>query len=139
MNLRCFISSQAPPAPRARRFSEDSTVSAKEDEGGSSDGADEPSHQDASQRGKPGDGKAATKVEDLFFSVFPSFIPVSNSGSESKAPPPPTLMPGWTALTVGERKKSSGLNNSPCPSELWIWLVQLVSIKACQQRIPLWR
>lgn len=55
--LEVISSPQAPPALRARRFSEDSAMSAKEDEERSSDGEDKPSHQDASQRGKPGEGR----------------------------------------------------------------------------------
>ncbi|KAM4860743.1 protein transport protein Sec16B [Thomomys bottae] len=51
---------QALPAPRARRFSESSTVSAKENEE-SSDKADKKSSQNAAQREKPGDVKENTK------------------------------------------------------------------------------
>lgn len=134
VNLHCFVLSQAPQAPRARRFSEGSTISAKKDEEASSDEEDEPSHQDASQRGKPGDRKENTKVEDLFFSVTP-FHPCFKQWVRVRSPIPPPSHVWLAPLTIGER----GLNNSPCPSELWIWLVQLVSIKACQQCVPLWR
>ncbi|KAM7336125.1 hypothetical protein ACRRTK_004618 [Alexandromys fortis] len=80
--LEVVSSPQAPPAPRAQRFSEGSTVSAKEEEGGSSDGADESSHHDTSQRGKPGDGKAATKSSGFgWFSWFRS--KPANSASPS--------------------------------------------------------
>ncbi|CAO2637365.1 Protein transport protein Sec16B [Lemmus lemmus] len=86
--LEIVSSPQAPPAPRAQRFSEDSTVSAKEDEGGSLDGADEPSHQDTSQRGKPRDGKATTKSSGFgWFSWFRSkpANSVSPSGDEDSS------------------------------------------------------
>lgn len=79
MNLCCFVLPQTPAAPRVPSFSEDSAASAKEDEEGSSDGADKPSHPDASQKGKLGDGKN-TKVENLF-SMCPPFIPASNSSA----------------------------------------------------------
>lgn len=119
MNLCCcFILSQAPLTPGARRFSEDSTVSAKEDEGGSSDGSDEPSHQDASQRGKPGDGKENTKVEDLFFSISPPSS-LFQTVDQSPGAPHTHLMPGWQlsqlvretsplALTIPLALQSSG-------------------------------
>ncbi|KAL1774915.1 transport protein Sec16B isoform X1 [Sigmodon hispidus] len=76
------ISSAQALAPIARRFSEESTVSAKEDEGRSSDGADEPPHQDASQRGKAGDEKENTKSSGFgWFSWFRS--KPANSASPS--------------------------------------------------------
>lgn len=66
------------------------------------------------------------------------FMPASNSRAV-RSPGSPSLTSCLAALTVGERNKSIGLNNSPFPSELWIWLVQLVSFKACQQCVHLWR
>ncbi|KAL6087792.1 hypothetical protein STEG23_005159, partial [Scotinomys teguina] len=105
--LEVISSPQAPLAPEVRRFSEDSTISAKEDEGGSSDGADEPSHQDASQRGKPGDGKENTKSSGFgWFSWFRSkpANSVSPSGDEDSSDSsdseesPSTLPPHHTGL-----------------------------------------
>lgn len=62
------------------------------------------------------------------------------TAEQSKALVPPRLPHAWlAALTVAERNKSAGLSNAPFPSELGIRLVQLVSIKACQQRVHLWR
>ncbi|XP_016830371.1 protein transport protein Sec16B isoform X2 [Cricetulus griseus] len=86
--LEVVSSSQAPQAPRARRFSEGSTISAKKDEEASSDEEDEPSHQDASQRGKPGDRKENTKSSGFgWFSWFRSkpANSVSPSGDEDSS------------------------------------------------------
>ncbi|XP_076403883.1 protein transport protein Sec16B isoform X1 [Peromyscus maniculatus bairdii] len=113
-DLEVVSSPQAPLAPGPRRFSEDSTVSAKEDEGGSSDGSDEPSHQDASQRGKPGDGKENTKSSGFgWFSWFrskpansesPSGDEDSSDSSDSEQESPGTSPP-----------HHSGLGLSPTP------------------------
>ncbi|XP_041518570.1 protein transport protein Sec16B isoform X1 [Microtus oregoni] len=106
--LEVVSSPQAPPAPRAQSFSEDSTVSAKEEEGGSSDGADEPSHHDTSQRGKPEDGKTATKSSGFgWFSWFrskpanstsPSGDEDSSGSSDSEQESPSTSPPHHTGL-----------------------------------------
>lgn len=70
-------------------------------------------------------------------------IPLSSllqTAVQSKALVPPCLPHAWlVALTAGERNKSTGLNSSSFLSELGIRLVQLVSIKACQQCVHLWR
>ncbi|KAH0514713.1 Protein transport protein Sec16B [Microtus ochrogaster] len=133
--LEVVSSPQAPPAPRAQRFSEDSTVSAKEEEGGSSEGADEPSHHDISQRGKPGDGKTATKSSGFgWFSWFrskpansasPSGDEDSSGSSDSEGvssefysppgalPPPPTLqgaVPLYNPSQVPQLSTATNLN-----------------------------
>ncbi|CAH6789344.1 protein transport protein Sec16B [Phodopus roborovskii] len=86
--LEVVSSPQVPPAPRAQRFSEDSTISARKDEEASSDEADEPSHLDASQRGKPEDGKENAKSSGFgWFSWFRSkpSNSVSPSGDEDSS------------------------------------------------------
>ncbi|XP_055480365.1 protein transport protein Sec16B isoform X2 [Psammomys obesus] len=86
--LEVISGPQAPPVPGAQRFSEDSTMSAKEDEERSSDGEDKPSHQDASQRGKPGEGKENSKRSGFgWFSWFRSkpANSMSTSGDEGSS------------------------------------------------------
>lgn len=112
------VLSQTPLAPRDRSFSEDSAISAKEDEEGTSDGADKPPHPDASQKEKLRDGKN-TKVENLF-SMFSPFHPCFKQQSSPKPWSLRTyLMPGWQlsqqvretsplALTIPFSPQSSG-------------------------------
>nr|XP_034368631.1 protein transport protein Sec16B isoform X4 [Arvicanthis niloticus] len=85
--LEVISSPQTPPAPRARSFSEESVISAKEDEEGSSDGADKPSHPDVSQKEKLRDGKNAKSSGFGWFSWFRSkpANSVSTSGDEDSA------------------------------------------------------
>ncbi|XP_031242187.1 protein transport protein Sec16B isoform X3 [Mastomys coucha] len=85
--LEVISSPQTPPAPRAPSFSEDSAISAKEDEEGSSDGADKPSHSDASQKRKLGDEKNTKSSGFGWFSWFRSkpASSVSTSGDEDSA------------------------------------------------------
>ncbi|XP_021498294.1 protein transport protein Sec16B isoform X3 [Meriones unguiculatus] len=86
--LEVISGPQAPPTPGAQRFSEDSTKSAMEDEERSSDGEDKPSHQDASQRGKPGEGKENSKRSGFgWFSWFRSkpANSMSTSGDEGSS------------------------------------------------------
>lgn len=82
--LAVISSPQTPLAPRDRSFSEDSAISAKEDEEGTSDGADKPPHPDASQKEKLRDGKNTKSSGFGWFSWFRSkpASSVSTSGDE---------------------------------------------------------
>lgn len=132
-----FLLLQVPLAPRARSSSETSTRLDKEAEKESSDEADGKSPPDTARKGKPADGKENSKVEDWIclrpflwvLSALRSTARILGAGR--------CWVLGATTGPPGSRKPAA-VCVLPL-AELRVRLVQLVSLEAHQECIPLRR